>query len=157
MFIYCVTPLTRDGSSMESPSRAGTRSFLLESFCSLGWSWDQQPAHNPHFYLIQVALRSSHCQVLWLQPIQGVKHGNSVINRITKKERTLGSSSAQLAIWCLNFLCKQPSTVCLHASGDGVLITYQGFHSNALSIVLLDWGMAQHSQQSGKPPGPLLM
>lgn len=62
-----------------------------------------------------------------------------------------------LAFWCLNGLSRQPSSVYLHAPSDGVLMTYQIFHSKALPIILSDWGMVWHSQQSGKSPGPWLV
>ena len=52
-------------------------------------------------------------------------------------------------------LCKQVSSIYLHASSDGVLITYQVFHFNSLLIVLLDWSMVWPSQQFEKSPGEM--
>lgn len=49
-------------------------------------------------------------------------------------------------------LCKQVSSIYLHASSDGVLITYQVCYSSSLLIVLLDWSMVWHSQQFEKSP-----
>ena len=46
----------------------------------------------------------------------------------------------------MNLLCKEPSRVSLRASSDGMLTISQGFQLNSLLIVLLDLGMAWHSQ-----------